>query len=100
MEEKIKILFFNRDVAGVNYYRTLTPAMQLERDHSNTFQVEINSDVNFDDYDNALKYLKNFHIIHYHRFLLPTIGGMIQLVRDLRANGTILIMDIDDYWLL
>lgn len=98
--DKIKILFFNKDVAGVNYYRTLTPAMQLERDYSNEFQVEINSDINFDDYEAAIAYLKTFQIIHYHRFILPTINGMIRLVRDLRANGTILVMDIDDYWLL
>lgn len=96
--EKIKILFYNKDAAGVNYYRTLTPAKQLERDHSDKFHIEINSDVNFDNYDEALKYLKTFQIIHYHRFIIPSMPGMIQLVRDLRANGTILVMDIDDYW--
>ena len=96
--EKIKVLFFNKDVAGVNYYRTLTPAMQLERDHSDKFQVEINSDVDFNDYDGALRYLKTFQIIHYHRFILPSVQAMIRLIRELRANGTILIMDIDDYW--
>lgn len=98
MSEKIKILFFNKDVAGVNYYRTLTPAMQLERDHSDKFDVEINSDVNFENYDEALRYLKTFQIIHYHRFILPSVQAMIGLVRELRANGTILVMDIDDYW--
>lgn len=98
--EKIKILFYNKDVAGVNYYRTLTPAMQLERDHSDSFQVEINSDVNFEKYDEALAYLKTFQIIHYHRNILPNVQAMIKLKRELRANGTILIMDIDDYWLL
>jgi glycosyltransferase involved in cell wall biosynthesis len=98
--EKIKILFFNKDVAGVNYYRTLTPAMQLERDHSDKFQVEINSEVHFGNYDEALAYLKTFQIIHYHRFILPSVTEMIKLKRDLRANGTVLVMDIDDYWLL
>lgn len=98
--EKIKILFFNKDIAGVNYYRTLTPAMQLERDHSNKFNVVIDSDINFENYDEALRYLKTFQIIHYHRYIIPSTQGMIQLVRDLRANGTILVMDIDDYWML
>jgi len=98
--EKIKILFYNKDVAGVNYYRTLTPAMQLERDHSDRFQVEINPDVNFENYADALRYLKTFQIIHYHRYILPSMTAMINLVRELRANGTVLVMDIDDYWLL
>lgn len=98
--EKIKILFFNKDIAGVNYYRTLTPAMQLERDHSDKFHVVIDSDINFDNYDEALRYLKTFQIIHYHRYIIPSTQGMIQLTRDLRANGTILVMDIDDYWML
>jgi len=98
--EKIKILFYNKDVAGVNYYRTLTPAMQLERDHSSDFQIEINSDINLNDFEGALAYLKTFQIIHFHRTIVPSVNGMIKLVQELRANGTILIMDIDDYWLL
>lgn len=99
--EKIKILFFNRDIAGVNYYRTLTPAMQLERDHSDKFQVEINSEIDFENnYQEALNYLKGFQIIHYHRYIIPSMAGMTNLVRELRKNGTILVMDIDDYWLL
>lgn len=100
MSEKIKILFFNRDVAGVNYYRTLTPAMQLERDHSDKFDIHINPDVDFNDYQEALNYLKTFQIIHYHRFIVPSVTGMINLVKELRANGTILVMDIDDHWVL
>ena len=45
MDDRIKILFHNRDAAGVNYFRTNTPAVQLERDHSDKFHVEINSDL-------------------------------------------------------
>lgn len=98
--EKIKILFYNKDSAGVNYYRTLTPAKQLEMDHSDKFQVEINSAINIENYDETLNYFKGFQIVHYHRYIIPHVAGMIRLVRDLRANGTILVMDIDDYWML
>ena len=100
MNEKIKILFFNKDVAGVGYWRTLTPAMQLDQNHSDKFTVEINPNINFDDYEGTLKYLKQFQIIHYHRFIFPTVNKTIQLARELRANGTVLVMDIDDYWML
>jgi glycosyltransferase involved in cell wall biosynthesis len=100
MEEKIKILFFNKDVAGVGYWRTLTPAMQLDQNHSDKFRVEINPNINFDDYAGTLEYLKQFNIIHYHRFIYPNINQTIQLARELRANGTVLVMDIDDYWML
>ena len=57
---KIKILFFNRDAAGVNYYRTLTPAQQLERDHDDDFQVEINPDIGEDQIDQAMQGMEMF----------------------------------------
>src|SRR5258706_14443816 len=97
MDEKIKILFFNKDVAGVGYWRTLTPAMQLDQDYSDKFKVEINPDINFEDYEGTLRYLKQFNIIHYHRFIFPNINQTINLARELRKNGTVLVMDIDDY---
>ena len=43
MNGKIRILFYNLDGAGVNYFRTQTPAMELERNHSDEFHVEINN---------------------------------------------------------
>lgn len=100
MDEKIKILFFNKDVAGVGYWRTLTPAMQLDQDHSDKFQIEINPDINFEDYEGTLNYFKKFNIIHYHRFIFPNINHTINIARELKKNGTVLVMDIDDYWLL
>ncbi|NJO65107.1 MAG: glycosyltransferase family 4 protein [Richelia sp. RM2_1_2] len=92
-----KILFYNLDGAGVNYYRTLTPATQLERDHSDKFDVEINPEVNFND-PNVLQYLKKFDIIHYHRFMVSSVPNMLRLANDLKKEGVTLIVDIDDYW--
>lgn len=100
MDEKIKILFFNKDAAGVGYWRTLTPAMQLDQSHSDKFKVEINPNINFDDFQGMVDYLKKFNIIHYHRFIHPSTNQTIQLARELRANGTVMVMDIDDYWML
>jgi glycosyltransferase involved in cell wall biosynthesis len=99
MDGKIRILFYNLDGAGVNYFRTLTPAMELERNHSDEFYVEINPQLDFND-PKFVDYLKSFHIIHYHRQFLGDTNQMIQLANELKNSGTILIVDIDDYWLL
>jgi len=99
MEGKIRILFNNLDGAGVNYFRTQTPAMELERNHSDEFHVEINPQIDFND-PNIVDYLKSFHIIHYHRQFLPDPKQMPLLAAELRKAGTTLILDIDDYWYL
>ena len=99
MDDRIRVLFHNKDVAGVNHYRTNTPAVQLERDHSDKFHVDINSDLNFDD-PNTIEYLKSFHIINYHRQLISGTQNMIKLKNILKEAGVILIVDIDDYWYL
>jgi glycosyltransferase involved in cell wall biosynthesis len=99
-KERKKILFFNKDGAGVNYFRTQTPAIELERNHSNDFEVEINSNVNFNNIDEAVSYLKSFDIIHYHRQLFPDLKLLNKYRKELKDSGTLLIMDIDDYWFL
>lgn len=98
MDDRIRILFYNRDGAGVNYFRTLTPAMQLERNHSDKFYVEINPDLDYNDLEGTIKYLKSFHIIHYHRSMTGNATSMLQLANELRKAGVVLIADIDDYW--
>ncbi|MFW6247137.1 MAG: hypothetical protein ACOC22_03145, partial [bacterium] len=97
MNKKIRILFYNVDSAGVNYFRTLTPATQLERDHSDKFYIEINSSLDFKE-ENTLDYLKSFDIIHYHRQLVSDVNKMKILSKELKKAGVTLIMDIDDYW--
>ena len=97
MEAKIKILFHNIDGSGVNFFRSLGPATELERNHSDEFYVEINPQIDFND-PNTIDYLKSFDIIHYHRQLLNDTREMLKLSKELRQSGTILIADIDDYW--
>jgi glycosyltransferase involved in cell wall biosynthesis len=97
MDGKIRILFYNLDGAGVNYFRTQTPAMELERNHSDRFHVEINPQIDFND-PSFVDYLKTFHIIHYHRQFLGDTQQMLRLAEELKKAGTTLIVDIDDYW--
>ena len=49
MEKKIKILLFNFDKAGVNYFRTETPAIAPHTYHSDKFEVSLNPNINFED---------------------------------------------------
>lgn len=99
MDGKIRILFYNLDGAGVNYFRTLTPAMELERNHSDDFYVEINPQLDFNN-PKIVDYLKTFHIIHYHRQFISDTAQMLKLATELKKAGTTLIVDIDDYWKL
>jgi len=55
--------------------------------------------LDFNDPD-IIDYLKTFHIIHYHRQFLGETSQMLKLAEELRKSGTILMVDIDDYWVL
>jgi len=99
MDGKIRILFYNLDAAGVNYFRTQTPAMEIERFHSDEFYVEINPQIDFTKPE-YVEYLKTFHIIHYHRQFIQDTNIMLKLAAELKKAGTLLIVDIDDYWKL
>ncbi len=93
--KKIKILFANPDQAGVFYYRTLTPALQLQQSFSEEFDVEINQNVDWND----VEYLKKFDIIHSHRQFVPKSveEGFFNWAKE---NNIKLVLDIDDYWVL
>jgi glycosyltransferase involved in cell wall biosynthesis len=97
MKSKIRILFYNLDNSGVNYFRTLTPATELERNHSNDFYIEINNQIDFNSPE-TMEYLKSFNIIHYHRQLAPDLRQMSIIANELKKSNTKLIVDIDDYW--
>lgn len=97
MDDKIKILFFNKNKTGVNYFRTLTPAVHLNKNYSNDFYIDINSDFDTTT-DDGLEYMKKFNIVHYHTSLSPITSMMIKISNELKNNNVKLIMDIDDYW--
>lgn len=97
MENKIKVLFINRDQYGINYFRSLTPAMEIERNHKNIV-VELNANINI-TLPETLDYLKSFDIIHYHGYIVESVNKMRTLAHDLKAAGVKLVMDIDDFWI-
>ncbi len=97
MEKKIKILYLNKDMAGVNYYRTLTPAVEIEKNHKN-IHIEVNQEQLDVDQQETMNYLKSFDIIHYHGSMVEGVNKMKSLASELKEAGVVLVMDIDDYW--
>lgn len=90
--KKIRVLMMPSDGAGVGHYRSIWPAQQLQENYDD-FHVEIDL-----DFKNDIEYYKSFDIIHFHRQFGP-YENLKSLVEELRKNGTIVIMDLDDYWI-
>ncbi len=88
---KIKILFTSQDQAGVFYWRTQTPGIQIDSFHNDEFEVEINQNVNWEDYD----YLKKFHIIHSHKQFGPYEEND-KFFDFCKKNGIVTVLDQDD----
>lgn len=90
--KKIKILFAPSDGAGVGHFRSIWPAQKISEMFDSEVEVEINH-----DFVNDINYYKQFDIVHFHRQLGP-YENLENFAKELRAHGTILLMDIDDYW--
>jgi glycosyltransferase involved in cell wall biosynthesis len=94
---KKKVLFYCVDQAGVFQFRILCPMVELDRNHSDEFHCDIETQLDFND-PNLIEKLKQYDIIHYHRQLAPSIPQMLKIAKELREAGVILVVDIDDYW--
>lgn len=90
--KKIKILFAPSDGAGVGHFRSIWPAQKISEMFNSEVEIEINH-----DFVNDINYYKQFDIIHFHR-QLGSYETFESFSKELRKSGTILIMDIDDYW--
>ena len=93
---KINLLVINNDHSGVDYYRSLTPVMQIQKINPDNLNVEYLKDIS--TIENPFEYLSKFDIIHYHKFIFEDFNTMISLKREL--TKTLLVLDLDDYWFL
>jgi len=93
MDRKPRILMVPSDTQGVGHFRTIWPSQSMQTYFGNEVEIEIGIDI---DYNN-INYLSKFDIIHFHR-QFGDYTKFPELSSQLRKNGTILIMDIDDYW--
>lgn len=95
---KIKVLFFNKDKGGVNYFRTETPAIQLKASNNEDFDISIKNEIKGKNIEEIFNEFKDFDIIHYHRSLLNNLNSNLELINKLKENNIKLIVDLDDYW--
>jgi len=92
-KNKIRILMIPSDLSGVGSYRNIWPAQAIEKYFSDEIDVEINHQPNIDN----IEYFQSFDIIHFHRHIGP-YEKSAELFSKIKEKGTILVMDIDDFW--
>jgi glycosyltransferase involved in cell wall biosynthesis len=93
MKKKIKLLIIPSDTQGVGHFRSIWPAQAIEKHFGDEVEVEINHQPNI----NNIAYFQSFDIIHFHRHIGP-YEGSAELFPKIKESGTVLIMDIDDFW--
>lgn len=81
------------DTQGVGHFRSIWPAQSIEKHFKDEVEVEINHQPNTQN----IEYFKQFDIIHFHRHIGP-YEGSAELFPKIKESGTILVMDIDDFW--
>jgi glycosyltransferase involved in cell wall biosynthesis len=95
MKEKINVLVTPSDKTGVGKFRSLDPHIMLQNLYSDDFHV----DIDYEPRINDINYWKKYQIVHAHRSIGQNYDIVPQLIRQLKAMGIIVIIDIDDYWL-
>lgn len=95
--KQIKILVIPSDyIGGVGEYRSIKPHLYLRNKYPKEFLIDIaRPGLSMADYSAFEKY----DIIHYHKYL-DTFEDTKTHVDNLTAMGKVMIMDIDDHWML
>jgi glycosyltransferase involved in cell wall biosynthesis len=92
--EKIKILVIPSDTCGCGYYRSLKPHTKLAEMYENDFDIDIKYQVDWSDVET----MKKYDIIHIHKGLFVDMDTFRSTLKTCRDNGTVVVMDLDDYW--
>jgi len=93
MNKKIRVLIIPSDTQGVGHFRSIWPAQAIEKHFGDEIEVEINHQPNI----NNIAYFQSFDIIHFHRHIGP-YESSAELFPKIQESGTLLVMDIDDFW--
>ena len=93
MNKKIKVLMVPSDTQGVGHFRNIWAAQSMQKNFSEEFEVDINHEVRFNDYN----LLSQYDIIHFHRQFGP-YEQFETISTELKKRGVIVVMDIDDFW--
>lgn len=90
---KIRVLMIPSDPFGVGHYRSIWPAQEIQKNHSDKFTVDIRLNQPVVDSD-----IGKFDIVHFHR----RINGpeeTVSWIKRFQEAGAIVLADMDDYWL-
>ena len=93
-KKKIKVLVVPSDTHGVGLYRSVSPHVKLNDLYSEDFDIEINYNPNWSDFQSFDKY----DIIHFHKGLLKNMEVFWNALKYFKENNIVTIMDIDDNW--
>lgn len=95
--KQIKILVIPSDyIGGVGEYRSIKPHLYLGNKYPKEFLIDIaRPGLSMADYSA----FETYDIIHYHKYL-GTFEDTKTHVDNLTALGKVMIMDIDDHWML
>lgn len=88
----IRLLMLPSDSFGVGHYRTIWPAREIQKNHSDEFQVDIRLQVEVTDED-----LDKYDIVHFHRRINEQ-EKTVEWIKKFQEHGVLVISDIDDYW--
>lgn len=93
-KKKIKVLVVPSDTHGVGLYRSVSPHVKLNDLYGEDFDIEINYNPNWSDFQSFDKY----DIIHFHKGLLKNMEVFWNALKYFKENNIVTIMDIDDNW--
>lgn len=93
-KKKIKVLVVPSDSHGCGLYRSISPHVKLNDLYGEDFDIEINYNPNWSDFQSFDKY----DIIHFHKGLLKNMEVFWNALKYFKENNIVTIMDIDDNW--
>ena len=94
MDKKIRVLCVPSDKGGCGLHRSLIPHQKLAELYSDEFDVDINYNPNWNDFE----YISSFDILHFHKGCYNDMESFHKALDFCKENNITTVMDIDDYW--
>jgi len=92
---KINVLVLPSDKTGVGKFRSVDPHVFLQNMYPDDFHV----DIDYNPQINDPNYWKKYQIVHIHRNIGNEYDNTPNILKYLKSQGIVTIVDIDDYWM-
>lgn len=92
---KINVLVLPSDKTGVGKFRSVDPHVFLQNMYPDDFHV----DIDYNPQINDPNYWKKYQIVHIHRNIGNEYDNTPNILKYLKSQGIVTIVDIDDYWI-